>query len=495
MQTSSVHTYSPELLKGATWGQPNKTVEHLETHAAHVFLCGNRAYKIKKSVTLPYLDFSTCEKRRAVLEREMEVNRTWAPDLYLGISEIEGEPVLVMRRFDQSALLKEIVKGGPLPKSIVTALATTVTAAHATAVPIVADGDQIMRGLFNQLHKAFQDSPEIFPSDKVVEFESKYLSNLERCSQLLLTRSRQGLVKRCHADLHCGNIIIENDAPVLFDALEFSEKLGTIDVLYDLAFLLMDLMRFNQRSAACQLLNDYLDLRRRDEDLSGLIAMPMFMATRAGVRALVAADLAHELPVDNRAAKECEARSYFDECLLYLQPAKPKLICIGGLSGTGKSSLAMRLAPFVDPAPGAILIRSDVERKRLSGVGLTERLPEAAYKAETTQQVYHTMFSRAEAALKAGFSVTLDAVFLLESQRREIADIATRLSVLFTGLWLEADDAVKMQRISNRVGDASDATVSVLEKQCSIDIGQISWLRLDAGGTVQQTLEQARAAL
>jgi predicted kinase len=290
--------------------------------------------------------------------------------------------------------------------------------------------------------------------------------------------------------MHCGNVIIEDGVPILFDAIEFNEELAIIDVLYDLAFLLMDLMRFGQRQAAGQLLNDYLDQQREEEDLSGLIALPMFMATRAGVRALVAADLARELPKESRVTKVGEARSYFDACLSYLEPVKTKLVCIGGLSGTGKSSLAMRLAPKCDPPPGAILIRSDVERKRLSGVGLTERLPPSAYSSEASRQVYASMFARAKTALKAGYSVVLDAVFLLESERNAARDLATNLDIVFKGFWLEAGHAVERQRILNRVGDASDATVSVLEKQSNIDVGQVGWLRVDATGTVEQTLEQ-----
>jgi uncharacterized protein len=495
MNNSKHMTFSSNFLNGSTWGQPNENVQHVETHAAHVFLCGKRSYKIKKSVTLPYLDFSTREKRYSVLQREMEINRLWAPDIYLGVSEIQDEPVLVMRRFAQNALLKEIAKKGPLQTSVVTALANTVGSAHRNTIPISAEGDRIMQGLFDQLRKAFHDSPDIFEHSRVLEFERRYQDHLERCSALLLARSKQGLVRRCHADMHCGNIIIENGAPMLFDGIEFSEDLGTIDVLYDLAFLLMDLTRFDQRQAASQLLNDYLDLRRGEEDLSGLMALPMFMATRAGVRALVAADLAHELPRDSRIAKVIEARDYFDVSLTYLQPVKPKLVCIGGLSGTGKSSLAMRLLHLCDPAPGAILVRSDVERKRLSGVSLTERLPKSVYTAETSQQVYAAMFARAETALKSGFSIVLDAVFLLEAQRAMACDLCERLGVAFRGYWLEASDTVKRQRIASRTEDASDATVSVLEKQNSVDVGHVSWLRIDAGGTVEQTFKQAISAL
>jgi uncharacterized protein len=299
-----INPFNKAFLDGATWGQPNELVQHLETHAAHVFLCGNRAYKIKKPVALPYLDFSTREKRRSVLQREFEINRHWAADIYLGVSEIDHEPVLVMRRFDQNEVLKEIVCHRSLQPSDITSLAARIVSTHASAKPVEVDGARIMEKLFDQLLRAFRYSTEIFSDNKVVKFETHYGLHLQRCSKTLLKRSRENLVRRCHGDMHCGNIIIENGMPMLFDALEFSEELATIDVLYDLAFLLMDLMRFDQRPAAAQLLNDYLDLCRGEEDLSGLIALPMFMATRAGVRALVAADLAHELTDDVKSVKE-----------------------------------------------------------------------------------------------------------------------------------------------------------------------------------------------
>jgi uncharacterized protein len=153
------------------------------------------------------------------------------------------------------------------------------------------------------------------------------------------------------------------------------------------------------------------------------------------------------------------------------------------------------MAPTLDPMPGAIVIRSDVERKRLFGVDLTERLPVSAYAEDISRQVYSAMFARAETALKAGYSVILDAVFLSETERNAARETGTKLAVEFNGFWLEANDAAKRQRISKRKADASDATVSVLEKQIERDTGCISWPRIDASGTVDQTLERALRAL
>ena len=220
--------------------------------------------------------------------------------------------------------------------------------------------------------------------------------------------------------MHCGNIVLLEGKPTLFDAIEFSEKIATIDVLYDLAFLLMDLGRRGERRVANLVLNRYLHLRRAEEDLSGLAALPLFLATRAGVRALVTADLVHELEADASAKQRKDALEYFRASMAWLKPVQPRLICVGGLSGSGKSTLAARLAHDIGLAPGALHVRSDVERKVLAGVDETVHLPPESYSAAASEATYRAIFQRAKAALKAGHSVILDAVFAREerTQRR-----------------------------------------------------------------------------
>ncbi len=370
---------NPNFLKGEMWGFPGSPVEHVETHAAHVFLCGDRAFKIKKAVKLPYLDFSTVALRRVVLERELAVNRIFAPDLYVGLAEKEGEPVLVMKRFDPEAMLSWHVNHGGIDDWLAAALAKTVASAHRLAPPAEGSGAAIMAGLGAQLSTAFSASPDLFAGPDTIEFRTLYEDALRRLRPLLDLRSAQGLVRRCHGDLHCANIVILDGGPVLFDAIEFSERIATIDVLYDLAFLIMDLWRNRQFRAANIVLNRYLHWRRAEEDLSGLGALPLFLATRAGVRAVVTADLAHERVVTDSAKERNTALDYFRASIAFLKPQKPQLICLGGLSGTGKSTLAAMLAPSVGPPPGALHIRSDIERKVLAGVAETARLTPEHY--------------------------------------------------------------------------------------------------------------------
>ncbi len=487
--------FDPAFLKGETWGFPQAPVEHIETHAAHVFLAGDRAFKIKKEVKLPYLDFSDKEKRRAVLADEMAINRTFAPDLYLEVREVRGEPVLAMRRFAAQALLSWKVDHGGIDHALAMSLAGMAAHAHEVASRRETPGAQIMTGLGAQLSRAFIDSPDIFSPAETLEFHALYEAALKRCKTLLNQRSDGGLVRRCHGDMHCGNIIVEEGKPLLFDAIEFSEKIATIDVLYDLAFLLMDLWFRDQRQAASIVLNRYLHLRRVQEDLSGLALLPLFLSTRAGVRALVTADLAHELPVNRSMKQRGQALDSFRASIAYLKPAAPRLICIGGLSGSGKSTLAAALAGEIGAAPGAIHIRSDVERKALAGVGELERLPPQSYTRECSAEVYHHCFERAARALKAGQSVVMDAVFARESERAPAAAVALAAGVPFRGFWLGASPDVLKARVAARAADASDATPDVVDKQLRYRLGDMRWRATDASGSPEETLNRVRQML
>ena len=474
--------FNPQFMRGETWGFDGQPVEHMETHAAHVFLVSDRAFKMKKAVKLPYLDFSTIEKRRAVLEQELEINHVFAPSIYLRTDEIRGEPVLVMNRFEQEELLSS--QTGGITDATAIELARMVADSHVIAPRRETPGSEIMKGLGAQLSKAFADSPDIFPVDEAREFQAVYQQHLTRLSPLLDRRSTQGLVRRCHGDMHCGNIVLLEGKPVLFDAIEFSEKIATIDVLYDLAFLLMDLGRRGEKRVANLVFNRYLHLRRAEENMSGLAALPLFLATRAGVRALVTADLAHELEADESAKQRKDALEYFRASLAWLNPVQPRLICVGGLSGSGKSTLAAQLAHDIGLAPGALHVRSDVGRKVLAGVEETVHLPPESYSAAASEATYRAIFQRAKAALMAGHSVILDAVFAREEERKAAEELAGGANARFTGLWLTAAPAILKSRVTARRGDASDADAAVVEKQLAYQPGEIRWKKVDVSGSV-----------
>jgi aminoglycoside phosphotransferase family enzyme/predicted kinase len=487
--------FTSAFLKGETWGFPGEAVEHIETHAAHVFLVSDRAFKVKKDVKLPYLDFSSLGKRRESLQAELEINRLFTPDLYLRVDEVLGEPVLVMRRFAGSALLAWRMTHDEIEPGLSGKLAAMAAASHVRAPRRDEKGADIMSGLGAQLSRAFIDSPDIFRPAETLEFHALYESALGFRRHLLTERSERGLVRRCHGDMHCGNIIVEQGQPRLFDAIEFSEKIATIDVLYDLAFLLMDLWSNGERGVANAVLNRYLDLRRAEEDLSGLAALPLFLATRAGVRALVTADLAHELALKNSMKERGQALDWFRATIDYLKVPPPMLLCIGGFSGTGKSTAAAGIAPDLGAAPGAIHVRSDIERKILAGVAETDRLLPESYTRQASFEVYAACLARAERALAAGHSVVLDAVFAEEGERTAADELARRSKAQFAGVWLDAPPETLMTRIAGREGDASDATANIIGKQLGYDLGHLDWLRVDAGGTPEETLKRLRGTV
>ncbi len=292
--------------------------------------------------------------------------------------------------------------------------------------------------------------------------------------------AKQGRVRRCHGDLHLDNVFLLDGKPTLFDAIEFEDAFASIDVLYDLSFLVMDLIRHGARPLAQALLSRYLEITG---DYDGLAALPLFLACRAGIRAHVAISRARA--TDNETAIE-DGKTYLTLALNFLSPPPPRLGVIGGLSGTGKTTIARLVAPQIGAAPGAVILRSDVTRKRLMGVPETTRLPESAYAPQMNARVFHAMAETAARILEAGHAVVMDAVYGTEDERMEIAAIAKAAGVRFDGLWLTADAAILAKRIGARRGDASDATEAVLKRQIAKIAAPTGWTKIDAAGTPER---------
>ena len=223
--------------------------------------------------------------------------------------------------------------------------------------------------------------------------------------------------------------------------------------------------------------------------------MPLCLGLRAGVRALVAADKLQHAGSDAEAGKRAEAQECVAAALRFLDPAGPRMVAVGGLSGTGKSTLAAALAADIGPSPGAVHLRSDVERKAMLGVEETHRLGPAAYTPKSQARVYAELFRKARLAAAAGHGVVIDAVFTRAHEREAAGAMAAELGVPFRGLWLTAPSEVLLARVGARIGDASDATPDVVERQLAGDIGPMSWTEIDAGGSETDTLAAARRAL
>jgi hypothetical protein len=467
-------------------------VERISTHISLVFLAGDRALKLKRAVRFPYLDFSTPERRLAACESELQLNRRTAPALYLGIRRItrEGDgrlaldgkgrlvdAVVEMRRFAQDDLFDNMAKRGALTPALMTDLAQRIAAFHRqAAVSFKHGGVGGMTGVLDINEHALR-ATALVPADAADAFAHEFERALARHGDQLEARRAAGKVRRCHGDLILRNICLLDGAPTLFDCIEFDETLATIDVLYDLAFLLMDLWHRGQRELANLVFNRYLDVC---DESDGLGSVAFFMAVRAAVRTHVTAAQAAGSPPQRSGPVLSEARAYFDLALSLLRPAKPELVAVGGLSGTGKSTLAARVGADLGIAPGARILNSDRVRKRLHGVPAETRLPEAAYRPDVSESVYASLRHEAIRALAAGCSVVVDAVFDRPADRAAIEAVAARAGVPFQGIWLEAPAPTLLARIEARRNDPSDATTDVLRTQLARDCGVITWRRLSA---------------
>jgi hypothetical protein len=465
-------------------------VKRIDTHSAHVFLAGPRAYKVKRAIRYTFLDYSTLELRRQACQAEVRLNRRTAPDLYLGVEPLsrdpggalrlggEGTPVewlVVMRRFPDEALLDRVAASGGVSRPLALQLADAIADFHARAVPTPHQG-----GRDSMQEVAADNTRALLTADTLARERVQAVSafceeQVGRHGAALDSRRAGGFVRQCHGDLHLRNIVLLDGRPTLFDAVEFNDAFACIDVWYDLAFLLMDLLGRGLAVEANVLFNRYL---LRTSDLGGLCLVPLFLTSRAAIRAKTSlASASLEADAARRRDFETRAREYFALAERCAVVPRPRLIAVGGRSGAGKSSLAVQMAPLVGSAPGAVVIRSDVLRKVLLHHAPEERLGSDAYTASVTRAVYHALGVRAADVLASGGSVIADATFLTPETRDAIAAVAARANVPFTGLWLEAPPELMAERLRERAHDASDATADVLRQQLAHDPGPIGWLR------------------
>ena len=345
-------------------GQP---VRCFETHGNLVFVAGDDAFKVKRAVRFDYMDFSTLGKRRAACEREVAVNRRCGGDLYVGAIPIRrlpngrlslgGDGAIIdwavrMRRFEQKALLSERARIAGIDSALAKQVADAVYACHdgADCAPR-SSGLEALQELCRSIAVGLKGQG-VFADKDIDRLAVGLSQQLDAAAGVLNQRAQRGYVRRCHGDLHLANIVLWRGQPVLYDAIEFDEALATIDTLYDLAFLLMDLDVHGLRPAANVVLNHYLWLSGDDWHLRGLPALPAFLALRAAVRARVMGDRAGQQPAHVRSKAIADARRFLDAALSYLVPPAPELMAVGGFSGTGKSTLAAALAPWIGARRG-----------------------------------------------------------------------------------------------------------------------------------------------
>lgn len=452
-----------------------------ETHISIVLIGQDTVFKVKKAVRLSFLDFSEISARKHFIFREFELNRQAAPGLYrdvvavvrkqdgslaLGGTGEAVEWVLRMARVPDGDFLDQIAARGALSAELLDALADAVADYHERLPPVSGINHfAAMRRIAEGNVVSARDAG--LPEAGIRLWEERIRTHLQRRQDYLLARAEAGRIRRCHGDLHLGNLCLWQGRIVPFDALEFDEALATIDVGYDLAFLLMDLEHRLGRAAANRVLNRYL---ARTGDWSLVGGLPVFLSIRAMVRAHVQA----------KQGLEADASAYLAAALDYLAPPRAVVLAIGGLPGVGKSSLARIIAPELGPAPGAVILRSDEIRKRLHGALPEQPLPPSAYQPAADAAVAEELVRGVLIVAGEGHAAIADATFLNLSLRKRLAEQAKSHGWPWLGVWLTAPLPVLESRIRGRQRDASDADIAVLHRAYASDPGPGDWTVISA---------------
>ncbi len=460
-------------------------VERIETHISFVFLAGEHAYKIKKPLSLPFLDFSSLAARRRSCDEEVRLNRRTAPQLYLGVVPITGsvdapriggagaaiEYAVHMRRFPQEALLDRLASSGALRPEHVDSLAAAVARLHAEAPQAAAASP------YGTPERALADalanfdalaSPDADAGGRLLASVRHWtMRNHRLLAPCLAQRRVEGFVRECHGDLHLANVVLLDGDAIPFDAIEFDPALRWIDAMSEVAFPWMDLQHHRLPALAARFLDAYLEA---SGDYRGVVLLRFFAVYRAMVRAKVAALRARELAADDprRAPIRADVEAHLALAARLARTGRPALVLMQGVSGSGKTTLAQRLLE----ALGAIRLRSDVERKRRHGLAALDRRPAAPggglYTGREDELTYARLADLAAPLLAAGYPVIVDATFLRRARRDAFRALASAAGASFTLIACEAPLASVRARLAERTRDgtdASDAGLAVLERQ------------------------------
>lgn len=476
------HSLIKALCEAEAYPHEVASVRLIETHISWVLLTGQYAYKIKKPVNFGFLDFSTLEKRRFFCHEELRLNQRLAKDWYLGVVPITGQPehpkmdgtgqaieyAVKMVQFPSAQTLKECAENGELGTDKIDQVAGIVADFHQGIEK--ADGQSPYGDSHNIRHWFVENFDHIRPllDDKLQLQQLEAIEAWSRDewsgkSQLMQQRKQQGYVRECHGDLHLGNMTLINGKVVLFDCIEFNPMLRWIDVISEVAFLVMDLLHIGYDGYAYRFLNQYL---QNTGDYHGLALLRYYLVYRALVRAKVALLRIAQNP---DAAICPQARSEYaafaNLSVRFTEGRRTALIIAHGYSGSGKSTFASQLAEKI----GAIQIRSDIERKRLFGYQLQDDtasgIDSGVYTQEAGQRTYQRLAELAKAVLGAGFSAIIDAAFLKSEQRGLFRQLARECKVPFFIIDFQASEETLCRRIRQRENDPSEATVDVLHQQ------------------------------
>jgi aminoglycoside phosphotransferase family enzyme/predicted kinase len=462
----------------AAYPHPTGEIRLIETHISWVFLTGAFVYKLKKPLDLGFLDYTTLERRRRFCEEEIRVSGRFAPEVYLAAVPIAGpaatariegagptiEWAVKLAQFDEADRLDNRFVAGRLTPADCERLGAEIAAVEeglAVAGPDEAWGsaESVREAVTINLRQLREQRPDA--ARRVDRIEAWLFARLHALRSVIELRRAAGRVRECHGDLHLGNLVFLAGRMTPFDAIEFSPGLRWIDVANDVAFLVMDLESRGRADLAAHVQSSWMEAA---DDHAAAVVLPVYEVYRAVVRAAVAA-----LRGVDQAAERAETDRYLELAERLMRPRRPVLVVTCGISGCGKTTLAGRIVA----ATGAVRLRSDVERKRLAGMGPADRPPDTAataalYGPEATRRVYGRLARLAGTLLDAGSSVVVDAACLKRWQRGEIAAVARDRQVPL--VWLEIDVPLEtaLARVTARqasAGDASDATPAVVQGQ------------------------------
>ncbi|HDH17282.1 MAG TPA: aminoglycoside phosphotransferase [Gammaproteobacteria bacterium] len=474
------------LLNPSVYDHAVDKIELLQTHISWVILTGDFAYKIKKPVNFGFLDFSSLGKRRHYCEEELRLNRRLAPQLYLDVITITGseelpaingtgkvlEYAVKMRQFPTESLLINMINTGDLREIHMDWLAHSIASFHhQTGVAkagaefgTLAAVEKPVKENFQQIRQHIQNTEILKQLDAIEGWCTDVFFNLETAFR---KRKQDGFIRECHGDLHLGNIILLHEKIIPFDCIEFNENLRWIDVLSEIAFLVMDLEDHQRPDLARRFLNKYLELTG---DYSNLNIFQYYKVYRAMVRAKI-----NTLQLKQEGMAQSQIKAIYKQCKNYVNlgssyiiDQKPVLIIMHGFSGSGKTTVSQ----FIVEALPVIRIRSDIERKRLYKLKPTEKslsgINKGVYNDEASRKTYNHLRRLAEDILLAGKSVIVDAAFLQAEQRKQFAELASIHNMPYHIIDCHAERGILVQRISERQiygNDASEASLKVLYNQ------------------------------